>query len=144
MRIISQVLMIAFLGIFIGQVKADENSNGVKSSAVSLNYKTLEPLIIPIIKSGKVYGYLRLEVQLATKDGSPVDAIKPIYPILRDRYYTNLYSLLCDRWLPDTPLNQDVILKLIRNITTAVVVEQTKEDNITAFLKGFYFTPTNK
>jgi hypothetical protein len=75
------------------------------------NYKTLPPLIISIIKADKIYGYLRLELQLATKDGHSIEYLKPLYPILVDAYTTKLYSLIGDRWIPDHPLPQGNCMK---------------------------------
>lgn len=108
------------------------------------NYKTLQPIIISIIKSGKVYGYLRLEIQLATTDGGPIEHLEPLYPILVDAYTTQLYSLICDRWIPDQPLNQESILKIIQDLTTKITKERANSDNLKAYLKNFFFAPANK
>ncbi|WP_032112990.1 flagellar basal body-associated FliL family protein [Candidatus Paracaedibacter symbiosus] len=108
------------------------------------NFKTLEPMIIPIIKASKVYGYLRLEIQLATKDGTSIETLKPLFPILFDAYMTQLYSLICDRWLPDQPLNQDAILKIARELTAKITTEKAKTDNLTVYFKNFFFAPANK
>ena len=108
------------------------------------NSKTLPPLIITIIKSGKVYGYLRLEIQLATKDGESIEHFKPLYPILVDAYTTQLYALICDRWIPDQPLNQDSIAKIVQDLTTKITKERANSDNLRAYLKNFFFAPANK
>lgn len=135
----------AFIILFSSMSISHASSAASTSAEVELpHYSTLHPIVIPIIKAGKVYGYLRIEVQLETKDGSPIASIKPIFPILRDKYFTVLYGVLCDRWLPDTPLNQDTILELVKKATTSVLLERTKEDNLKVYFKNFYFTPANK
>lgn len=108
------------------------------------NYKTLPPLIISIIKAGKVYGYLRLEIQLATKDGHSIEHLQPLYPILMDAYTTKLYSLICDRWIPDTPLPQESVLKIVQDVTDEITKEKIKSSNIKAYLKNFFFSSANK
>lgn len=117
----------------------------VKSSAKDAqNFKTLDPMVISIIKSGKVYGYLRLEIQISTKDATPIEPFRPLFPILEDAYMSQLYSLIGDRWIPDQPLKQEVILQIIQDLTSKIVKEKSKSDNLIVFLKNFYFAPANK
>lgn len=108
------------------------------------NFKTLDPIIIPIVKTGKVYGYLRLEIQLATKDDSSIEPFRLLFPILVDAYLSGLYSLIGDRWIPDQPLKQETISQVLRDLTSQVIKEKTKSDNVTVYLKNFFFVPTNK
>lgn len=108
------------------------------------NYKTLLPIIISIIKADKIYGYLRLELQLATKDGHSIEPLKPLYPILMDAYTTKLYSLIGDRWIPDHPLPPESILKIVQDTTDEITQEKLKNTNIKVYLKNFFFSPANK
>lgn len=108
------------------------------------NYQTLSPLIISIVKPGKVYGYLRLEIQLATKDGTSIEPYQDLHPFLIDAYMRQLYSLIGDRWIPGQPLSQETILQILRDITSKIVKENKKSDNVTVLLKSFFFTPANK
>lgn len=118
-------------------------SKGTKELKDGNNYKTLDPLIIPIVKTGKVYGYLRLEIQLATKDGTSIEPFQTVFPILVDAYVSQLYSLIGDRWIPGQPLNQDTILQVIRDLTSKIVKEKTKSENVATYLKNFFFAPAN-
>lgn len=108
------------------------------------SYKTLQPIIISVIKSRKVYGQLRLEIQLTTKDGGPIEPFEPLYPILVDAYTTQLYSLICDRWIPDHPLNQENILKIVQDLTSKITKERANSDNLSAHLKNFFFAPAKE
>ena len=124
--------------------QGESKSPSAKSTPQANNYHTLNPLVITIIKAGKVYGYLRLEIQLATKDDTPIAPYQPLFPLLIDAYTTSLYSLICDRWIPDQPLNPDSILKIIQDLTDKITKERVQNDNLRAYLKRFFFAPANK
>ena len=119
-------------------------SKAMAESKDENNYKTLPPLIISIIKADKIYGYLRLELQLATKDGHSIEYLKPLYPILMDAYTTKLYSLIGDRWIPDHPLPPESILKIVQDATDEITQQKLKNSNIKVYLKNFFFSPANK
>lgn len=119
-------------------------SKAMAESKDENNYKTLPPLIISIVKEDKIYGYLRLELQLATKDGKAIEQLKPLYPILMDAYTTKLYSLIGDRWIPDHPLPPESILKIVQDATDKITQERLKNTNIKVYLKNFFFFPANK
>lgn len=122
----------------------DSSSRTARNPENEKNYHTLAPLIIPIVKTGKVYGYLRLEIQLATKDSTSIEPFKGLSPLLVDAYLSQLYSLIGDRWIPDQPLNQETILQILQDLTSKIIKEKTGSENVRVYLKNFFFAPTNK
>lgn len=143
------LLMLSSLSLSCTELRAESYGQRISYPATQIanqsgsNYHTLSPVIIPIVKTGKVYGYLRLEIQLATKDSTSIEPFKALYPALTDAYLSQLYSLIGDRWIPDQPLKQETILQILRNLTSKIIKEKTGSDNITVYLKNFFFTPAN-
>lgn len=124
---------------------AEASSSPTENKAAQpTNQKALDPLLITIIKSSKAYGYLRLEIQLVTKDGTPITPYEPLFPILKDAYFAAVYSAVCDRWIPGQPLKPESLLKIIQKTTDTVTQQRLKNDNLQAFLKNFFFAPANK
>lgn len=142
-------LFILFLGLLSTSPGAAHDNSGGEDEDSSAHEKdrgtiiadyeyNFAPLIIPVIKGEKIVAYLRLVIKLVTKDRSSFRDYQPYIPRLTDAIFQDLYSVLCDQWLPYKDPMPDSILKRIQKIVPTIV----GDDNLLVFITSFYFNRT--
>lgn len=94
-----------------------------------------QPLIISIVKGNRIIAYLNLDILLETKNKTPIELYKAWLPRLRDAYFTDLYGVLCDLWLPSREPNPVTVRQRLMQKTQ----ELTQSDQLTPKITRFYF-----
>ena len=115
----------------------DDDTNSKKSKAEVPNpiEHDLEPIIVPVIKNGKVMAYLRLTLKLVTKDKVAFQPFIGFLPRLRDAYFSDIFSAMCDQWLPYKDPVPATVLTRLQKITNSVI----KTEEIVVYITNFYF-----
>lgn len=77
----------------------------------------LDPFVISVVKEDTVVAYFRMILQVMIKDPNLVDSFYHHVPRLRDLIFTDMYSALCDQWLPTDDPQPESLKKRIQKIT---------------------------
>lgn len=126
-----------------GQEKEDEKNErktdgkNVEDS-IYRSYLNVGNLTIPVIKNDKVYGYIKLKAQIMTKDGSTIEPFRLYKKRLIDAYFTDVYTVMSDRWLPPKEPTSEAIQKRLSKQTDRIV----GSDKLLTILPTFYFYKT--
>lgn len=99
------------------------------------SYLNVGSLTIPVIKNDRVYGYIKLKAQIMTKDGSTIEPFRPYKKRLIDAYFTDVYTVMSDRWLPPKEPTSEAIQKRLSKQTDRIV----GSDKLLTILPTFYF-----
>lgn len=111
------------------------NAEGDSPTGSVETYWEVPALIIPIVKGDQVYAYVRILAQVMTRDATSIFAYKNYEPILIDHFFCDIYSALCDQWVPGNAPNQDTIEKRLQRITDDVV----GKGKLRTFVVNFYY-----
>ncbi len=114
---------------------ADESGGADASKGTTETYIELKPFIIPVVKGDQIYAYVRVLVNVMTKDATSIFPFKPYEPLLRDRYFADVYGALCDQWLPGQEPNRDTVAKRLQRVTDHLV----GPDKLRVLITHFYF-----
>lgn len=119
-----------------GEEKEEKGNHG--SDSIFRSWYDVGQIIVPVIKRNKVVAYMRIKIQILTKDGSPIDPYRDYKYILLDAYFTDIYQVMCDRWLMGSKApTQEAIHKRLIKITNKVVGSKKLKTIITNYY--FYF-----
>lgn len=124
-----------------GKKGGGEEKEGSKvEDSVFRAYLNVGDMIVPIVKREGVYAYLKLKVQIMTKDGSTIEPFRPYKKRLIDAYFTDVYSVMSDRWLPPKEPTKEAIEKRLSAQTNRIV----GSDKLTTIITTFYYYKPEK
>ncbi len=104
-------------------------------NSVFRSYLDVGTMTIPIIKRDKVHAYIRMKVQIMTKDGSTIEPFRLYKKRLHDAYFSDIYGVMSDRWLPPKEPTSQVIQKRLAKQTQRIV----GSDQLLTILPTYYF-----
>jgi hypothetical protein len=105
-----------------------KNGGTTVENSVFRSYLDVGTMTIPIIKRDKVHAYIRMKIQIMTKDGSYKKR-------LHDAYFSDIYGVMSDRWLPPKEPTSEVIQKRLAKQTQRIV----GSDQLLTILPTYYF-----
>ncbi|WP_010298929.1 hypothetical protein [Candidatus Odyssella thessalonicensis] len=114
------VIKLVFLLISCLQILPAKEAPAEGASTVE-TYWEVPALIIPVVKGDQIYAYVRILVQVMTKDATAIAPYQKYQPILQDHYFKDIYGALCDQWLPGKEPNQATIEKRLQRVTDNIV-----------------------
>lgn len=118
-----------------------EGGEGAKvDDSVFRPYMTVGNMVVPIVKREGVYAYVKLTIQIITKDGTSIEPYRPYKNRLYDAYFTDVYTILSDRWLPPKEPSKDSVQKRLSKRTDQIV----GPDKLTTIITTFYFYKPEK
>ena len=115
--------------------KKDKNEGTKVEDSVFRSYLNVGDMTIPVIKQDGVVAYIKMRVQIMTKDGSSIEPHRPYKKRLYDAYFSDVYSSMSDRWLPSKEPTSEVIQKRLARQTDRIV----GSDKLQTILPMFYF-----
>lgn len=110
-----------------------------KPATPGKNVFVIEKIAVPIIKSGRIIAYLRLSVHIQSKTSDILETVKTLEFVLRDAFYTDLYSAMSDLWIPNKDPNPESIKKRIQNVANKTL----GPDQATVYIKELYLHRLN-
>ena len=115
--------------------KPEKKEGTSVEDSIFRSYLNVGNMTIPVIKESKVYGYIKLKVQIMTKDGSTIEPFRAYKKRLIDAYFTDVYTVMSDRWLPPKEPTSEAILKRLSKQTDRIV----GSDQLLTIFPTFYF-----
>jgi hypothetical protein len=131
---------LTFFSFNLHHATAESEKKSEMSTASVETYWEVPALIIPVVKGDQVYAYVRILVQVMTKDTTSIHAYKIYYPLIQDRFFRDIYGALCDQWLPGKEPNQDTIEKRLQRVLDNLV----GPDKLAVYIVNFYFYKPEK
>lgn len=116
--------------------KEGENKEGsTTEDSVFRSYLNVGDMTVPVIKHDGVFAYIKMKVQIMTKDGSSIEPFRPYKKRLFDAHFSDVYSVMSDRWLPSKDPTSEAIQKRLAKQTDRIV----GSDKLLTILPMFYF-----
>lgn len=88
-KLIAFLLLLAVLLPLPAMANSEEKK---EEEATGPQFVPIGPITVPIIRQGKIYQYVRIQVQLETKDGEGAKIVTDRKPSLNDAYLSSLYG----------------------------------------------------
>lgn len=89
-KLIAFLLLLAVILPLPALANSEEKKEG--EEATGPQFVPIGPITVPIIRQGKIYQYVRIQVQLETKDGEGAKIVTDRKPSLNDAYLSSLYG----------------------------------------------------
>ncbi len=134
------LIFLAFFSFSPQKVEAENEKKAEDSTGSVETYWEVPALIIPVVKGDQVYAYVRILVQVMTKNATSIYAYKIYYPLIQDRFFRDIYGALCDQWLPGKEPNQNTIEKRLQRVLDNLI----GPDKLAVYVVNFYFYKPEK
>lgn len=117
------VWVIVFSTMLLANTSFAEESSKSSGGSLSLNnskFIEIKEMIVPVIQRRKVRGFFSIILALEFNHASQSEDVDKYLPIVRDRFYWDLYSLLGVIWHPyfrvDVKQMKERLLKKVQGI----------------------------